>query len=302
MAKKTVKAKSTSHAKAAAKAPQKTAAKQAAKPAAKAPEKQKISNEQRIKHALKKLTGSSKATPNIFKLPTKKHTPVAFSLSEVRDLLKEKAGRGEENGKVKPVITPKPVKKELLEPQQKPRLLKKATLDDLLGIKQERRSTALDLDEKDVSAKFLPYYKKLKALRERLAKSVEERSEQTLRSSSKDAAGDLSSYSQHIADAGTDAFDYDFALSLVSSDQEMLKEVDAAIQRIADGTYGVCEVTHKPIGRDRLNAVPFTRFSKEGQEQFERTRRRSSQRIGIASSEDDEEIGAAGGDDDAGES
>lgn len=263
----------------------------------------KVSNEQRIKHALKKLTGGTgKNTPQIFKVPSKKNTPMVFSLGEVRQLIKEKSTKTPAEiistaGKIKTTANAKVV---MPETQQKPRTLKSATMDDLLGLgKKENVAVGRVVrNEADVPAKWMPYYKKLNSMREKLAQSVVERSEQTLRTSGKDNAGDLSSYSQHIADAGTDAFDTDFALSLVSSDQGMMREIDAAIDRIFNGTYGICEVTHKPISRDRLNAVPFTRFSKEGQDQYEKIRRRSAQRVGIASSEDDDGNATAGGEDD----
>jgi RNA polymerase-binding transcription factor DksA len=106
-------------------------------------------------------------------------------------------------------------------------------------------------------------------------------SEETLKRSSKDDAGDLSSYGQHMADAGTDTFDRDFALSLVSSEQEALGEIDAAIKRIKDGSYGVCEITQQPIARDRLLAVPFTRYSANAQKELERNRHRSRTQAGI---------------------
>ncbi|MNC89376.1 General stress protein 16O [compost metagenome] len=84
-----------------------------------------------------------------------------------------------------------------------------------------------------------------------------------------------------MADAGTDTFDRDFALSLVSSEQEALSEIEAAIKRISDGTYGICELTGKPISRERLMAVPFARFSVESQAEVERLKRRNAQRGGI---------------------
>lgn len=308
MAKKPAKPSPKAKAKAPAKKPE-----QKAKPAAKAPAKvaaakpakvdpkEMAANEQRIKHALKKLTGGSKNTPAIFKLPTKKATPMVFSLSEVRDLIKEKAKKSpEEEAAAQAIIARKAAaaKAAQMEVDHKPRVLKSATLDDLLG-GGKKNKPVMEFDESKVPMKWSGYFKKLKAIRERLAQSVEDRSEQTLRTSGKEAAGDLSSYSQHIADAGTDAFDTDFALSLVSSDQEMLREVEAAIARIFNGTYGVCEVTHKPISRDRLNAVPWTRFSKEGQDQWERTRRKSAQRVGISTTDEDEDgVSAPGGDDD----
>src|SRR6185369_17172679 len=78
-------------------------------------------------------------------------------------------------------------------------------------------------------------------------------------------------FSLHMADAGTDEFDRDFALSLMSSDQEALYELDQAISRIRNGTYGVCELTGATIEPDRLAALPWARFSMDAQKELELT-------------------------------
>ena len=101
-----------------------------------------------------------------------------------------------------------------------------------------------------------------------------------------------------MADAGTDTFDRDFALSLVSSEQEALSEIDAAIKRIRDGTYGICEGTGKPIAKERLLAVPFTRYSAEAQKEIEKNRYRSRAQSGLFSEMGEE--GAKIADEDAG--
>ena len=149
----------------------------------------------------------------------------------------------------------------------------------------------------EVPEKFKRYHRLLLELRKHLTAGIELHSEETLKRSSKDDAGDLSSYGQHMADAGTDTFDRDFALSLVSSEQEALTEIDAAIKRIHDGTYGVCEITQKPIAKERLLAVPFTRYSAEAQKELERNRHRARTQAGLFG-----EMGEEGGkrDDDGG--
>jgi RNA polymerase-binding transcription factor DksA len=76
-------------------------------------------------------------------------------------------------------------------------------------------------------------------------------------------------YSMHMADAATDSFDRDLVLGLVSFEQEGLYEIDAALKRIEDGTYGICELTGKPIPWERLAAIPWTRFSIEAENQLE---------------------------------
>lgn len=86
----------------------------------------------------------------------------------------------------------------------------------------------------------------------------------------KDAKEEQPSFSLHMADAATDSFDRDFALSRASSEQEALYEIDEALDRIRDGSYGICELTGKPIDAARLEAIPWTRFSLEAEEILER--------------------------------
>ena len=74
----------------------------------------------------------------------------------------------------------------------------------------------------------------------------------------------------HQADAGSDAYDRDFALSLLSKEQDALNEIQDALKRIELRSYGYCEMTGKRIHEERLEALPFTRFTREAQEQIER--------------------------------
>jgi RNA polymerase-binding transcription factor DksA len=86
----------------------------------------------------------------------------------------------------------------------------------------------------------------------------------------RDASEEQPSFSLHMADAGTDSFDRDFALSRLSSEQEAAYEIDEALMRIRRGNYGICELTGKPIERERLEAIPWTRFSAEAERQLEK--------------------------------
>jgi RNA polymerase-binding transcription factor DksA len=86
----------------------------------------------------------------------------------------------------------------------------------------------------------------------------------------KDALEEQPSFSSHMADAATDTYDRDFALSMLSSEQDAKYEVDLAINRIRNGTYGICEATGKPIEPRRLEAIPWTRFSVAAGKQLER--------------------------------
>lgn len=73
----------------------------------------------------------------------------------------------------------------------------------------------------------------------------------------------------HMADLGSDTFDQDFALGLAESERTRLKEIDEALQRIEDGTYGVCQMTGKPIPRARLLAKPWAKYTIEAARQAE---------------------------------
>jgi RNA polymerase-binding transcription factor DksA len=74
---------------------------------------------------------------------------------------------------------------------------------------------------------------------------------------------------EHIADAGTDSYDRDFALGIASSEQEAVFEIEEALNRIKTGRYGICEATGKQIDPARLEAIPWTRFSAEAERELE---------------------------------
>jgi RNA polymerase-binding transcription factor DksA len=208
--------------------------------------------------------------------------PIAFSLDEVRAIAKTVTTKTNSPfpAKAAKSATAKPATP--MEKAAKPQHVKAASLADILGFNPKKGKPAAEtIAEKDVPEKFKRYYKLLIDLRSSLTEGIERHSEETLKRSSKDDAGDLSAYGQHMADAGTDTFDRDFALSMVASEQEALSEIDAAIKRIHDGTYGTCEITGKPISKERLLAVPFTRYSAEAQKEIERNRHRSRSQPGL---------------------
>lgn len=218
--------------------------------------------------------------------------PIAFSLDEARAIAQTVAPKTESSlptSKTAKLTTA--VKTATpLEKVAKPQHVKAASLADILGFNPKKGKPAEQIAEKDVPEKFKRYYRLLLDLRLSLTEGIERHSEETLKRSSKDDAGDLSAYGQHMADAGTDTFDRDFALSMVASEQEALSEIDAAIKRIHDGTYGTCEITGKPIAKERLLAVPFTRYSAEAQKEIERNRHRTRTQPGLFG-----ELGEEGG-------
>jgi len=110
----------------------------------------------------------------------------------------------------------------------------------------------------------------------------------------KDALDEQPTFSTHMADAGTDAFDRDFALGLLSSEQEALREIDQAIQRIHNGTYGICELTGKKIRAERLEAIPWTRFSETSERELEKEGAVKRARLGPRSTVVKEEMATEG--------
>jgi len=83
---------------------------------------------------------------------------------------------------------------------------------------------------------------------------------EALKKSRLDAAGDLSSMPIHMADIGTDNYEQEFALGLLDSERKLLHEINDALSRIEDGTYGICEGTGEPIPSARLEASPWARY------------------------------------------
>jgi DnaK suppressor protein len=100
----------------------------------------------------------------------------------------------------------------------------------------------------------------LEKVRDRVVDEIRFLAGDNLNRSPRDSTGDLSSYSLHMADQGTDNFDREFALNLVSSEQDVLYEIDDALRRVEMGTYGVCEGCNKAIEKARLMALPFAKL------------------------------------------
>ena len=99
--------------------------------------------------------------------------------------------------------------------------------------------------------------------------------------SEKDSVGELSSYDQHQADTGTETFEREKDLSILEQVEAELADVEHALRRLDDGTYGTCEVCGKPIPDERLEAVPAARLCLEHQSEAERESRFSGERADV---------------------
>jgi RNA polymerase-binding transcription factor DksA len=121
---------------------------------------------------------------------------------------------------------------------------------------------------------------KLLMLKDTLLDSMNGVARDSLRSQT---GGDASAFGMHQADAGSDAYDRDFALSLLSQEQDSLYEIDQALKRIEAGHYGVCEMSGKQIPKARLEALPFTRYTVECQAEIEKRNRYQRHRQPVTS-------------------
>lgn len=122
---------------------------------------------------------------------------------------------------------------------------------------------------------------KLLQLRDAMVDSMAGVAQDTLRSRAE--GNEASAFGMHQADAGSDAYDRDFALSLLSQEQDALYEIDQALKRVELGTYGICEMSGKPIPHARLEAIPFARFTVECQTQLEKQNKASRVRQSVTS-------------------
>ena len=162
-----------------------------------------------------------------------------------------------------PPAPPKPVAK----PLQVGSLTGRAALKALTT----RSSSEPVLNTKHFTPKEIEFFRQLLLnTRDRMVDEISFLVGDNLNRSARDAAGDLSHYSIHMADQGTDNFDREFALNLASGDQDLLYEIDEALVRIENKTYGMCEMTGQPIEKERLKVIPQTRYCVAAQSEMER--------------------------------
>jgi RNA polymerase-binding protein DksA len=125
--------------------------------------------------------------------------------------------------------------------------------------------------KKKFNKKEMLEFKKLIAKRkDEVSDEIKHISDDTLKKSQKDASGDISGYTYHMADVATDNYDREFSLGLASNDRQSLYELDDALKRIEDGTFGICEDCKQLITKVRLRAVPQARLCVKCKEKREK--------------------------------
>lgn len=116
----------------------------------------------------------------------------------------------------------------------------------------------------------LAQFKKMLLMkREMLMGNVSRMEDAALRQNRQAASGDLSSIPLHLADIGTDNYEQEFTLGLLQNEEASLRDIDDALAKIEDGTYGECEMCEKKIPKARLKVVPHARLCVECQRKEE---------------------------------
>ncbi len=104
------------------------------------------------------------------------------------------------------------------------------------------------------------YKERLLLMRARLRGDVNALADSALQKTRSEASGDLSSMPSHMADIGSDNYEQEFTLNMMQNEEDTLAMIEAALERIEGGTYGVCEECEYDIKKSRLNAIPYTPF------------------------------------------
>ena len=124
--------------------------------------------------------------------------------------------------------------------------------------------------KKELTKKELEGYRaKLLKMKEELLGEYKKLS-QNARDDDGSNASSTSNTSLHIADAASDAYDKSLSLDLASNEMEIVSEIEHALRKIDDGTFGVCEGSGKPIPKTRLDAIPYVRYTRDYQQELEK--------------------------------
>ncbi|MEW6025753.1 MAG: TraR/DksA C4-type zinc finger protein [Planctomycetota bacterium] len=119
-------------------------------------------------------------------------------------------------------------------------------------------------------AKLKEFEQRLMKIKGMLREGMDHLENSSLKKSGRDASGDLSNLPIHLADTGSDTFEQDFSLGLLEGEDIELKEIDEALERIENKTYGICEECSNPIAENRLKVIPYARLCVKCQESMEK--------------------------------
>jgi DnaK suppressor protein len=138
------------------------------------------------------------------------------------------------------------------------------------SVKKSSRKTVKTLKIRRLPKKELDIYKKmLLQLRTKIAGDLQQIEGDSLSGNQPNHSGELSD----VADMATDNYDRELNIGLASNEQQLLNDIDVALKRIEEGTYGICEIYGTQIPKKRLLAMPYTRLSMKAQEEEEKNKR-----------------------------
>ena len=196
----------------------------------------------------------------------------ALRMAEKKVLKKKTAKKTVEKAPAKKVIKKAPVKKEAVkkapvkkEPAKKA-VAAKAPVKKIIPVHVSKpvvHAPAGPAAKKLVAKEVREFKDLLLSLRERVSGEYTTLSRDNLEANQRDPS---------LSDQGTDTFDREMELNMMGSEQEVLFEIDAALRRIEKGTYGICELTGQPINVERLQALPYVRYTVRAQSELEKGR------------------------------
>ena len=115
------------------------------------------------------------------------------------------------------------------------------------------------------AAEVAQYKKRLLNKHRFLSGNMDAMEQHALKRSRQENSGDLSNMPIHMADIGTDNFEQEFTLGLIENEDQTLREIEDALERIENGTFGECERCGKKVRKVRLKALPYARYCIECQ-------------------------------------
>lgn len=227
-----------------------------------------------LKDQLSRLTSRQRIAS---KSRFKKGQLLVFTVEEAREELerirKVKEEKLKEQQALQPAKSTKAPAATPAKPQapKKPQVVAAASLMDILGFDPTASSAeSMEANEREkVPEKWLEFYDSLVDLRKHFKEELEVHTKDSLALDGSEESSKYSGYGQEQTDSDSGQFDREIALNMLAHEQDALFEVEEAIVRILKDQYGVCEITGKAIKKTRLRAVPFTRYSLEGQQELE---------------------------------
>jgi RNA polymerase-binding transcription factor DksA len=152
---------------------------------------------------------------------------------------------------------------------------KSASMMDILGFdpREEKQPSSVHYERSCVPKKWQPYFDQLVQMRDELEGRILSLTKATLQQGDVENSDCPNMLGQHMADGAAQQVDLELALTFVATEHDLLSEVNQALERIRLRPYGSCQQTGEPIDVQRLEVLPFARFSLKGQEEFERIKK-----------------------------